>query len=49
MLKTLAAIAFACALLAAAARARPNPVLIWNASGSVPIGLYAVRPFSGGV
>ena len=49
MLKTLAAMAFACALLAAAARARPNPVLIWNASGSVPIGLYAVRPFSGGV
>jgi conjugative transfer signal peptidase TraF len=23
---------------------QPNPLLIWNASASVPIGLYAVRP-----
>jgi conjugative transfer signal peptidase TraF len=35
------------AALAACASAaiHPPPVLIWNASASVPIGLYAVRPF----
>lgn len=26
---------------------RPAPMLLWNASASVPVGLYAVRPASG--
>ena len=30
--------------LGLSARFRPAPRLIWNASASVPIGLYAVRP-----
>jgi conjugative transfer signal peptidase TraF len=35
-----------CAVLAVGASTlqRPAPTLIWNASASVPIGLYAVRP-----
>jgi conjugative transfer signal peptidase TraF len=32
------------ALVAGALLLRPAPRLIWNASASVPIGLYAVRP-----
>lgn len=32
------------ALIAFAAIVRANPILVWNASASVPIGLYAVQP-----
>ena len=32
------------ALIALSAIIRANPILVWNASASVPIGFYAVRP-----
>ncbi|QBF31837.1 S26 family signal peptidase [Thalassococcus sp. S3] len=32
------------ALIALSAIIRANPILVWNASGSVPIGFYAVQP-----
>lgn len=32
------------ALIAFSAIFRTNPILVWNASASVPIGFYAVRP-----
>ncbi|MBW4706412.1 S26 family signal peptidase [Roseobacter sp. YSTF-M11] len=32
------------ALIALSAFVRANPILIWNASSSVPIGFYAVQP-----
>ena len=34
----------AVALLTSATRSRPTPWLVWNASESVPIGLYSVQP-----
>ncbi len=34
----------AVAIVALTALWRPTPLLVWNASASVPIGLYAVRP-----
>ena len=39
--------AAAAAILGATLVWRPAPILLWNASASVPIGLYAVRPASG--
>ena len=41
MILTIAAIA--CTVLAMPAFFRPQPLLIWNASASAPIGLYLVR------
>lgn len=32
------------ALIALSAAIRANPILVWNASASVPIGFYAVQP-----
>lgn len=40
----LAIAGFALAALLAPALARPEPRLVWNASASVPIGLYRIRP-----
>lgn len=38
-------IAMACAVaLMAFTRSQPAPILVWNASGSAPIGLYHVQP-----
>lgn len=42
--KPLIAASAAVALLAFTAVAQPPPRLIWNASASVPIGLYAISP-----
>lgn len=42
--KPLAAASAAVALLAFTAVAKPPPRLIWNASASVPIGLYVIAP-----
>lgn len=42
--RTLLAVPVAIALVAFGAWVHPMPRLIWNASASVPIGLYAVRP-----
>ncbi len=35
------------ALIAFSAIVRANPILVWNASASVPIGFYAVQPLDG--
>jgi conjugative transfer signal peptidase TraF len=35
-----------CAVIAVTAMMRPPPRLIWNASASVPIGLYVVEPIA---
>jgi conjugative transfer signal peptidase TraF len=43
-LRTLALTAAATMLAAATMGAKPNPRFVWNASESVPIGLYSVRP-----
>lgn len=40
---TLITAASACAMLLISAVAKPTPVLVWNASPSVPIGLYFVE------
>ena len=42
--KTLAATAAALALIGASAAVRSDPLVVWNASASVPIGFYAVTP-----
>lgn len=42
--KTLVAIYVAVSVMALSAFIDPPPKLIWNASASVPVGLYAVRP-----
>lgn len=39
--------AAAAAIVGATLLRRPAPVLLWNASASVPVGLYAVRPAGG--
>lgn len=39
-----AATSMAASVVALTAFWRPSPLLVWNASASVPIGLYAVRP-----
>lgn len=39
-----AAVAALCAALTGTLLKRPPPLLLWNASGSSPIGLYLVRP-----
>lgn len=41
---TLALAALACGLVATTAAIEPPALIIWNASASVPLGLYAVRP-----
>ena len=43
-LKTLAASFVAAAALAATIALEPLPLYIWNASASVPIGLYRLQP-----
>ncbi len=42
--KTLALGSAAIALITLSAVIRANPILVWNASASVPIGFYAVQP-----
>lgn len=42
--KPLSAMKIGVGLIAAAAWARPAPRLLWNASASAPMGLYAVHP-----
>jgi conjugative transfer signal peptidase TraF len=42
--RTFAAMLVTVSLVALTAAINPSPMLLWNASGSVPIGLYAVRP-----
>lgn len=44
MLKTLLLTAGGLSALTASTFVSPRPVLVWNASESVPIGLYAIRP-----
>lgn len=44
--KTLIATGAALALIGASAVVRSNPLLVWNASASVPVGLYAVTPIT---
>jgi conjugative transfer signal peptidase TraF len=44
MTKILALALLTSGALAATIYWRPEPLLVWNASASVPIGLYAVRP-----
>ncbi len=44
MMKTLALTLLACGVLASTSFAHREPLFVWNASASVPIGLYAVRP-----
>lgn len=44
MTKILALALLSSGVLVATINWRPEPLLIWNASASVPIGLYAVRP-----
>ncbi len=43
-MKILALTLASCSALASTIFRHPEPLLIWNASASVPIGLYAVRP-----
>lgn len=43
---TILAMHAAVGLVAVAAVARPDPLLVWNATASVPVGLYAVRAFN---
>lgn len=42
--KTLVATGAALALIGASAAIRSDPVVVWNASASVPIGFYAITP-----
>ncbi|WP_372097760.1 S26 family signal peptidase [Tistrella mobilis] len=44
--KTLLAMGAALALIGASAVVRSDPFLVWNASASVPIGLYALTPIT---
>ena len=44
--KTLIATGAALALIGASAVVRSDPLLVWNASASVPIGLYAITPIT---
>lgn len=44
MMKTLALTLVSCGALASTLLFDHDPLLVWNASASVPIGLYAVRP-----
>jgi len=44
--KTLAATGAALALIGASAVVRSDPLVVWNASASVSIGLYAVTPIT---
>lgn len=44
MMKILALTLLSCGVIASTFLIRPEPLLVWNASASVPIGLYAVRP-----
>jgi conjugative transfer signal peptidase TraF len=44
MMKTLALTLVSCAALASTLLSHRDPLLVWNVSASVPIGLYAVRP-----
>ncbi len=44
MMKTLALTLLACGALASTFFVHREPLFVWNASASVPIGLYAVRP-----
>ena len=44
MMKTLALTLLACGALASTSFLHREPLFVWNASASVPIGLYAVRP-----
>jgi len=42
--KTLVATGAALALIGASAAIRSDPIVVWNASASVPIGFYAITP-----
>ena len=44
MMKTLAFMLVSCGAIASTFLSDHEPALVWNASASVPIGLYAVRP-----
>ncbi len=44
--KTLLAMGAALALLGASAVVRNEPIVVWNASESVPVGFYAVTPIT---
>jgi len=44
--ETLLAAGAALALLGASAVMRNDPIVVWNASASVPVGLYAVTPIT---
>lgn len=44
MMKTLALMLASCGAVTSIFVLAPDPLLVWNASASVPIGLYAVRP-----
>lgn len=44
--KTLLAISVALALIGASAVVRSDPLVVWNASASVPIGFYAITPIA---
>ncbi|WP_306119140.1 MULTISPECIES: S26 family signal peptidase [unclassified Roseitalea] len=44
--KTLLAMGAALALIGASAVVRSDPVLVWNASTSVPVGFYAITPIA---
>ncbi|MDW4497905.1 S26 family signal peptidase [Sulfitobacter sp. D35] len=44
--KTLVATGAALALIGASAAVRSDPLVIWNASASVPIGFYAITPIA---
>lgn len=43
---TLVAMGAALALISASAVVRSDPLVVWNASASVPIGLYAITPIT---
>ena len=45
--KILGAMLFGVSLIAFSSAAHPMPRLLWNASASVPIGLYAIHPAGG--
>jgi len=42
--RRIAAVAIGCAILLGSAAVPPAPRLVWNASASAPVGLYAVSP-----
>ncbi|VVT24707.1 Type IV secretory pathway, protease TraF [Rhizobium sp. EC-SD404] len=44
--KTLVAMGAALALIGASAVVTSDPLLVWNASASVPIGIYAITPIA---